>query len=534
MLSSFRCLQITLIGFAASAVLLAACSGGSSQPPASLSEETATASAGAESSRGLEPIAGADISPATADLAGLVGEMNGAEVALVQALDGGSTAADLMELQKELASRALAVGRLADLLTDTAASQDDPTAQRTADMYENVAEVAYAVALDSGVTAPPDLLDSATAASVQTGLAHAWLSLSSGDGEQQQIVRDVLGDAYPGDVVEVEVDGDDLPDVAVSASQARDSFETDLGTVLSLVLPDSGTKAALNAAIDPNTTMSLEELAGVAAARLSLFAQPAPQASLAGNIQAQTLSFDVARRTVMSKPRELADNTQALRTFVTLADPKDFADFLAFRGRKQPDGKAVSDLIFEVAMDAFRERSDRPDLQFLADLLIYADRDKLVAKYPDLASKVQRVLFDAYVAGDEPVIDLASARYDAATNSIVLAISYSNPGQALTLICSGLDARRSVVQVPGGSGQLAVVMPNEANPREHSSTQYECRTKYGQAFNGEVSFVEQAVPTDTPEPEEPTPTPVRPPPAQPTPTECAHSGSAAGLFECES
>jgi hypothetical protein len=461
--------------------------------------------------------------------------MNRAEIALVQAPDGGNTVADLAELQKELASRALAVGRLADLLTDTAARQDDPTAQRTADMYENVAEVAYAVALDSAITPPADLLDSANAASVQSGLAHAWLSLSTGDAEQQQIVRAVLGDAYPGDVVEVEVEGDNLPDAAVSASQTRDSFETDLETVLSLVLPDSGTKEALNAAIDPNTTMSLQELAGVAAARLSLFAQPAPQASLAGNIQAQTLSFDVARRILMSTPAML-DNTQAFRTFVTLADPKDFTDLWAFHKRKNPSGEAISELIFDVAMDAFRERSDRPDLQFIADLLRYGDRDKLVAKYPDLASKVQQVLFAEYVAADEPVIDLASARYDARTNSIALAVSYSNAGGAVTLICDGEDASESVVQVPRGSGQLAVVMANEADPTEQSATEFACRTKGGQVLAGEVSLDEQQAATETPEPEQPTPTPVRPPPAQPTPTdECtiAFTGSLSSLLECQ-
>lgn len=519
------------------AVLLLGCSGGSSSAPASLPDETPAASANALSSSGLAPIADANLAPATADLAGLVGELNEAEAAFVQALDDdGYTAADLMELQKKVASRALNVGRLADLLADTTGRRDDSASATTADMYTNVASVAYALALDTSATTPADLLEKDIAEAVQAGVAEAWLRLSTGDPDEQEVFRNILGDAYPDDLVTVEVTGDTLPQVAIAGSNARERMETDLDDVLSLTLPDSGTEEALNAAIDRDTTMSLQELAGVAAARLSLFAEPAPQASSAGNLQAQTLSFDVARRIVMSTAN-VANNTQALRTFVLLADRDDLAKFWALREGKQPDGKDVSSLIFLTAIDAFRGRSDRPDLQFLADVLSTADPLKLAAKYPELASRVQQVLFEEYVAGDEPVIELASARYDGPTNSIALAVSFSNPGRAVTLICDGLDASESVVQVPNGSGQLAVVMAYEANPRDYSYTDFDCRTKYGQAFNGEVRFVDEREPTDTPEAARPTPTP-RPAPPTPTPVpsgdECiADPGSAVGLFECE-
>jgi hypothetical protein len=530
----------SIIGVAVIAALLTGCSSKSSEPPASSAGDTPEVSAEqtdvAVSASGLTPIAGADLSRATADLAGLVGSMNDAEAALVRALDEDHTAADLMTLQQELASRSLNVGRLADLLADTAGRRDDPAAAATAAMYTNVAEVSYALALTVSVTTPADLLDPEMATGVQTGLADAWLALSTGDPAHQDVFRDVLGDEYPDDLVEVEVEGDDLPQVAVFASEARDSMETELAPLLTLLLPDSGTEAALNAAIDPRSAMSLQELAGVAAARLSLFAQPAPQASLAPNLQAQSLSFSTARRIVMSPGHDYS-NTQALRTFVTLADPEDFASFWAFHEGKQADGKDISSMILDVAVDSFRGRDDRPDLKFLADLLQTAGPGELAAKYPDLAAKVQRVLFEEYVAGDEPAIALASAHYDRESSTIVLAVSYGNPGPPLLLICEGLDTNESIAQIPKGSGKLALVMRTTANPRDYNHTEYYCRTKYGQAFNGDVGLNESA-PTDTPAPEHPTSTPVPPPPAQqsePTATEecIASSDSATGLFSCQ-
>lgn len=513
----------SLLGLAFVVALFAACSGGSSAPPASLPDAAPTATvepaAPALPTSGLDPIAGADLAQGTADLTDLVGALNDAEVALVLALDGGSTAAELEQLQVQMVSRALAVGRLADLLADAAGREEGAAARATSDMYTDAAGVAYALALAGAVTPPADMLDAEMAATVQSGIADAWMWLSTGDPDDEEVFRGVLGNAYPNDLVTVEVEGDDLPDAAVFASQGRDPIETDLESVLTLMLPDSGTEEALNAAIDPNTVMSLQELAGVAAARLSLFAGPAHQATVAGNTAPPTLSFTVARRLIMSKPGPVS-NTQALRTFVALADPEDFADVWVLRGDTKPDGKKMAEVIFEIAVDAFGGRDDRPDLQFLADLLHYHG-DELAERYPNLASTIQRILFDEYVAADEPVVQQTSARYDARTDTIVVMVSYSNPGRALTLICDGLDASESVVRIPKGSGQLAVVMKNEANPREHDDVEYFCRTKYGQVFNGEVDLFESPTPTDTPEPVPPTATVPAPPPppAQPPPDE---------------
>lgn len=495
--------------------------GSLTQPPAAEVEKSA-----------LQPVAPRDAVSATRTLALQVGDMNDAQAALVQALTSNTASAEeLAQLQSTLAARSIAVGRSADLLVDTAGQQSGDVSDAAVAMYRDVATVAYAQALLIADATLTDLNDVQGRAEMIQSITALSLALSAGEPEHRAVFEAALGSSYEDNVIAVTVpvtDGDARPEAVVTRSRARIDFTVD--DLSSLVTPEGVSAAALNAASDPASGATLAQMKAVAAARLSLHAEPARLAS-ARRVAAPSkpLSFQVAKRIVMSRGVNLPDSDATL-TFFALADQDDLMEVFSFLGKGSDAAASPNEMILQAALSVLSndgDRSDRPDVALLtAAILGKSIGSKKISDAT--AASLQRLLFDQYLQLKEPTISVTGARFIIG-GVVRINLSYEVHHGWITVTCQLSDGAQGMTYLDRISS--ARTLDVRVNASGVGRWSYNCWSLYGQIGGGEVEDAgrpDAATPTATPRPQA-TPT------SQPTPDPCPISedavSSAASLFE---
>ena len=464
----------------------------------------------------LQAVAPQDAVSATGVLSGEVADLNDAESAFIKALQSDAVTADeLTPLQTTLASRALAVGRSADLLVDASDQADGSAATAAAAMYRNVATVAYTQALFVSDAAASDLLTPPGRAEAIQSVASLSAALSAGRPEHRAVFASALGAAFHDNVVAVPVPsgtGGALPDTVVTASDARITFA--VSDIESLFTPEGTTAAALNAAADPAGGASIQDMRAVAAARLLLHADPKRAVTTAPlSAPAKPLTFEVANQIVMSKG-VFGPDTDATLTFFALADRNDIMQMFSFFKKKAPDGvvESPNQMVWLGAIQAAAGGGG----PIYGPLIFAITGGTKPSSFDDAtADTLQRLIFDEYLKLKEPTISIAGARF--VDPNVQIDVSYQVHQGSITVTCAVFGAQKTLYFNARQSGAQSTpdgyagteTVNLEVDRTASDSWSYSCWSLYGQVGAGEV--------TDGGSPSA-TATPVSPRPAAATPS----------------